>query len=234
MVEAIRWVAAYQKWVYGALAVGALLALWALWQAQRALRTAQFGLEREAVLGRRRRALLLVILAGSLGLSAYVVSTIIVPNLEYLTPPTATAASTATAVPSTTPVLTGAGPGTPAPTLAVNYEGCGNPLATLSAPASYERIVGTYEVQGTANIANFAFYKFEIAGDNTGGAWVPLRVGTTPVPGGTLGSFDASAYPAGDYAFRLVVMDTAGNSPLPCVVVVTFAAPVLITAMPSP
>jgi hypothetical protein len=103
----------------------------------------------------------------------------------------------------------------------VDSSGCENPDATLTAPASGERIAAAFEVHGTANIANFAFYKFEISGIGTGGAWLSLGVGTDPVVDGKLGSFDASAREPGNYAFRLVVVDSAGNFPPPCIVTVT-------------
>jgi hypothetical protein len=43
-----------------------------------------------------------------------------------------------------------------------------------------------------------------------------------------LGSFDANVRESGAYAFRLVVVDSAGNSPPPCVVAVTLVG----TALP--
>ena len=93
--------------------------------------------------------------------------------------------------------------------------------ATLTAPLTGERIAAAFEVRGTANIANFAFYKFEISGAGTGGTWLSLGVGTEPVVDSKLGSFDASAREPGNYAFRLVVVDSAGNFPPPCIVTVT-------------
>ena len=92
---------------------------------------------------------------------------------------------------------------------------------TLADPGPNQQIAGSFEVRGTANIDNFAFYTLQISGANTNGAWVSLYVGNTPVVNGTLGSFDTSAYDSGAYAFRLVVKDSAGNFPPPCVVPVT-------------
>jgi hypothetical protein len=229
MAAAAGLIADYQVWIYAALGLAALfyLALW--WRASRGLRVAIYGLERESVYGRRNQAAAMLIILSVLVLSVYVVSNVIVPNVDYLTPPTATPRATHTPVPSATPVRSAAtaGPGTAEPTLSVDSSGCDNPHATLTAPTPHERITGTYEVRGTADLSNFGFYKFEIAGDNTGGAWVPLGVGTAAVTDAALGTFDSSAYLPGEYAFRLVVLDSAGNAPTACVVAVTFVAPVV-------
>src|SRR5207247_6293046 len=94
---------------------------------------------------------------------------------------------------------------------------------TLTAPKSGAHIAGAYEVHGTANIPNLAFYKFEISGAGTNGEWLSLGVGTKAVVDGALGNFDATAREGGEYAFRLVVLDSDGHFPPPCVVTVTIA-----------
>jgi hypothetical protein len=80
-------------------------------------------------------------------------------------------------------------------------------------------------VAGTANIQNFAFYKYEYipvsAGVPVAGAvWRAISAGTDPKVDEELGIWDTSIVTPGDYAFRLVVTDTAGNAPLPCVLTV--------------
>jgi hypothetical protein len=77
-------------------------------------------------------------------------------------------------------------------------------------------------VQGTADIPNFAFYKYEYielaAGLPAPGAvWRAISAGTEPKTDEELGAWDTTLVIPGDYAFRLVVTDTAGNAPLPCV-----------------
>ena len=229
MAQAAGLIAEYQAWIYGVLVLAALFYVRQGWRTVRSLRVAIYGLEREAELARRNQAGAMLIILTVVALSVYVISNVIVPNVDYLTPPTPTPRATLTPPPSPTPVrsLATVGPGTPAPTLSVDSSPCNNPHATLTAPQPNERLMGTVEVRGTADIGNFAFYKFEVAGDNTGGAWVPLGVGTQPVTDAALGTFDASAYEPGEYAFRLIVLDSAGDSPPPCVVAVTFVAPAL-------
>jgi hypothetical protein len=105
--------------------------------------------------------------------------------------------------------------------IVVDSSGCENPDATLTAPKAGDRIAGAFEVVGTANITNLAFYKIEISGVGTGGQWLSLDVGTEPKVNEVLGSFDASAREPGEYAFRLVVLDNAGHFPPPCVIPIT-------------
>ena len=78
--------------------------------------------------------------------------------------------------------------------------------------------VGVVEITGTANIENFAFYKIEYLSTEPGSIWRAISAGTEPVLDDVLGTWDTSLVPTGDYRFRLVVTDTAGNAPLPCAV----------------
>ncbi len=229
MTDAVFLIARYQTWIYSLLGLIVLFYLSRLWQAHRILGQTPFGLEKEAALNRRNTAGIMLGVLAFLMFSVWFVRDYVVPTLAAL--PTPDPAFQPTPFPSPTPISAETGP------LVVDSSGCDNPHATLSDPRPETRISGSYEVRGTANIANFAFYKFEISGRSTNGVWVPLYVGNKPVVGGPLGIFDASAHPAGRYAFRLVVMDNAGQSPPPCVVPVTLVAiggPAMAEDTPAP
>ena len=170
-----------------------------------------FGLELENATRRRNRAMAVLTLLVVLAVVVYLSNSVVIPTLSAQQP-TATPPQSPTASPS---------PVSSAQDIVVDSSGCENADATLTAPATGERIAAAFEVDGTANTPNFAFYKFEISGMGTGGEWLALGVGTDPVVDGKLGSFDASAREPGNYAFRLVVVDSAGNFPPPCVVTVT-------------
>lgn len=226
MTDAVLLIAKYQGWIYALLGAGGLILIYHLAQARQRLHQTLFGLEKEAALQRQNRALVMLILLLALAISTAVINRYIVPNIGQLLA-TPTPENAATAAPSPSPIRPR---GTPGP-LVVDSSGCQNPAATLTEPKPKTQIAGSFEVRGTANIENFAFYTFEISGPNTQGAWVSLSVGNTPVVNGTLGTFDSSAYEPGEYAFRLVVKDSAGNFPLPCVVTVTL---VNLVANPTP
>ncbi len=226
MTDVVLLIAKYQVWIYALLGVGGLVYVYHVAQARRRIHRTLFGLEKEAALQKQNRALVMLILLLALAISVAVINRYIAPNVGLLlaSPAPVTAA---TAAPSPSPIRPQAIPGP----LVVDSSGCQNPGATLVEPKPKTQIAGSFEVRGTADIDNFAFYTFEISGPNTNGAWVSLYVGNTPVVNGTLGTFDSSAYEAGEYAFRLVVKDSAGNFPLPCVVTVTL---VNLVANPTP
>ena len=216
MTDSVFLIARYQTWIYSLLGLIVLFYLSQLWQAHRILGQTPFGLEKEAALSRRNTAGIMLVVLAILIFSVWFVRDYVVPTLAAH--PTPDPAFQPTPFLSPTPIFGETGP------LVVDSSGCDNPNATLIDPQPDTRISGSYEVRGTANIANFAFYKFEISGSPTNGMWVPLYVGNKPVVGGPLGIFDASTHAAGRYAFRLVVMDNTGQSPPPCVVPVTLVA----------
>lgn len=204
-----------QNYIYAGMAVLATLALLVLWRARDYLSRTPFGLEREQALRRQNGAVGLLSVLVLTALSLYLAGQFVVP--VYMVPQT---------TPSPTPQPTV----TPSPIavqsgIVVDTSGCENPDATLTAPRPGDRIGGSFEVMGTANIPNLAFYKFEISGVGTGGEWLSLGVGNGVVVEGLLGRFDATAREPGEYAFRLVVLDNAGNFPPPCVLPITIVGP---------
>ncbi|MCC6190298.1 MAG: hypothetical protein IT318_14800 [Anaerolineales bacterium] len=220
MTAALELIVRYQYYILGGLSLAALFFAARLVRARGHLTATPFGLEREEALRRQNGALVVLSLLVGVAVVIYLAERLILPEL---TGPRQTPTPQFTPTPSPSPVAA-------ANDLVVDSSGCENPNATLTAPQPDERIAGAFEVRGTADIPNFAFYKFEISGASTGGEWLALGVGTTPVVDDFLGRFDASARESGHYAFRLVVLDSAGNSPPPCVVAVTLVSPDL----PSP
>ena len=101
---------------------------------------------------------------------------------------------------------------------------CSNSDATLRYPQDGDAVSGRVEVLGVANIAGFAFYKLEIRGISVNDTWRAIAAGTKVVCGPgcddefILGSWDTSLITSGEYEFRLVVMDTVGNAPMPCTI----------------
>jgi hypothetical protein len=218
MTEAVFLIVEYQTWIYALLGLVALVYLRALWRARRTLGQTPFGLEREAALQKLNGALAMLIIVGALALSVFILDRYVAPELQLrsLTPEPGAAP---TPLPSPTPIGLQGGGG-----VVIDSSGCENPQVTLSEPPPDARLSGSFEVRGTANIDNFAYYTLEISGERTGGVWVPLFVGNDPVTQGQLGTLDSSAYDSGEYALRLVVRDNTGNAPPPCVIPVTIVA----------
>lgn len=209
MIDALFFFAQYQNWLYLLLGLGLGMYVVVGWRARVRWHKTPYGLEKEAAWLRLKAALAALLMLAALVIFVYVNDQVIVPNvnlrnatpLPTLPPPTAT------------PVR-----GRP---VMVDSSGCGNPNATLLAPQTGEALAGAYVVQGTARAEAFAFYTLEISGENTGGEWVPVVVGSVPVTEGELGNFDTSGYLPGEYALRLVVRDTTDHYPPPCVIVIT-------------
>ena len=76
-------------------------------------------------------------------------------------------------------------------------EGCQPNRLMLTAPKAGTEIRGTVDIQGTVNIPNFGFYKYEVAPINSD-AWATISAGRKIVSAGSLGQWDTSAVPPGD------------------------------------
>jgi hypothetical protein len=137
-------------------------------------------------------------------------------------------ATTLTVAPSPT-----SGTGTPTP--AATEEATATPVPApagacavagvqISSPGYGASISGAVTVTGTADIADFQFYKLEIAAGEQPGGWSVIGdTHSSPVQGGALGTWDTSSLAAGTYWVRLVVVDKTGNYPSPCAIRVNVA-----------
>jgi hypothetical protein len=101
---------------------------------------------------------------------------------------------------------------------------CSNSKATLRYPEDGDSISGRIEIQGVANIDGFAFYKLEIRSVALNDEWRAIAAGVNSICGPdcedqyVLGTWDTSLVTPGEYEFRLVVLDTVGNAPMPCTI----------------
>jgi len=100
---------------------------------------------------------------------------------------------------------------------------CPNPNVRITSPGVNQILQGNVPVRGSANIADFQYYKIEVGPSSSPKDYEWTVVGTlheSPVSGGVLETFNSDAYPAGTYTLRLVVVDQTGNYPQPCRVTV--------------
>jgi hypothetical protein len=235
----LQLVARYATWLYLISLVGLIIYGRAYFQARRRAQEALFGLERESALSEKRRMLLVTVLFIGLGISVYALNRWVVPELPPLPvarasptppgvfitepplptlPPTPTATATPTPtpaysptpVPTATPAVTETPTATPTKPSAGVPPNCANPAVSLTAPGNSAEVSGVVEVYGRAELENFSFYKFELQGEGTGGAWVTLSTYSSPASG-FLGSWNAAPFASGPYLFRLVVVKVDGN-----------------------
>ncbi len=223
LLGSLEWLARYEIYVYGVMAVGAAWCVYGIVQAARRLEDTPFGLERAEAEQTRTQAVVglaaLAILAGGLFWSTrYGMLTL---SGSVVIPPTPTLVLTPT------PITDGGA-------IAVDSSGC-NETLIISQPADGTLINTTYEILGTVNTPNLAFYKLELSGAATNGNWVTITVNTTPVMNGVLlPSFSPNPYTPGNYAMRLIAFDNDGNSAPPCAVAVSLDRPGQPTAPPVP
>jgi len=140
-------------------------------------------------------------------------------------PATITPTATATKPRPTRPTKPTETPGADATeTPVVRPPACPNPNARITSPGLNQVVQGNVPVRGTANIANFQYYKVEVGpGSNPKDhEWTVVGyLHESPVSGGVLETFNSAAYPGGTYSLRLVVVDQTGNYPEPCRVTIT-------------
>lgn len=234
MEEALRFFRTYEIWIYLLLILGALVYIRKFFLAWSEMRGAAFGLERESAQSRLNQSASMVVLLLIVGIAEFVLVSFIAPSYpgsNPLTTPTFDLLATAT----NTLMVTPSGiSGTqeiaenilPSPTpVEVGGEGCVPGQVILTAPQPGEEVSGIITIEGTANIPNFGFYKYEIArpGETI---WLTILAGRETVQEGELGQWDTATLSPGDYMLRLVVTDNQGESLPPCVIQVRVNNPV--------
>jgi hypothetical protein len=225
MVGLYRFMASYEALIYIGLAIGALITFRWLWRSWREWRQALYRLEREFSLRRMSRALTASVLILTLFCIEFVVASFVIPGLPadfFLGTPTLDLLATPAGTLSPE-VMTQIASGPPAGGSAAP-QGCVPEQLMITAPEAAAEVNGIVELQGTVNIPNFGFYKYEVApqGSDT---WVTISAGRDVKINGTLGMWDTTALTPGDYQLRVVVTDNEGQSLPPCIIPVRVMAP---------
>lgn len=212
-----RTLASYEPLIYIALAIGALFAFRRMWHSWREWRDSVYGLEREFALRRLGQATALAILILGLVFAEFFIATFVAPTLpasdilatptlDLLVRPAATLAPGTTALAITQPVPSG-------------MSGCIPDQIMITSPKPSEVVRGIVEITGTANVPNFAFYKYEVAPMGTQN-WAPVSANRESVTNAKLGDWSTTSLTNGDYFLRLVITDNVGKELEPCVLAV--------------
>ncbi len=228
MNEVLRFLKNYEILIY--IALGTL----AVWQIRKfllaweELRAAAFGLEKESAQARLNSAaailvVLLLLTVAEYGLITYIapslpdVQPLPSPTLDLLATPTFTIAAPteeeqinpdSTAIPEETPGLSGCVPGE----------------VMITYPEPNTAVSGIIEMEGTADIPDFGFFKFEVAEETTQN-WLTIQAGDTPRVEEQLGFWDTTQLAPGNYQLRLVVTDNIGDQRQPCTVSIVIEPP---------
>ncbi len=228
-VEALRYLKDYEIWIY--VGVG-ILAFWYIRKFALAwdeTREAAFGIERELAQNRLNHAatvliVLLVVVIIEFSLVSFVAPTVPEvnplpsPTLNLLATPTVTLAPGVPTPVQPTATLSAVGPAS----------GCVPDQVNISSPKNGDMVSGIVKLEGTANIPDFGFYKYEIARPGET-AWLSINAGDKIVKSGELGEWVTTVLPPGDYLLRLVVTDNKGSTKPACVIQVR-----VVAATPTP
>ncbi|MBN1991240.1 MAG: hypothetical protein JW953_00940 [Anaerolineae bacterium] len=234
MLEFLRPIVAFDTWIYIGLGLIALFFLRLMWLARKDRARSIFTLERENTRARMNRAFIGLTIVLGLMLGVYYVSLVTPPLLPpppntptptpmldlppTPTPPPLLPTPTPTATPLPPPtVFIGETPTPTPPAVQGAPPACPHPGVTITQPGDGAPVSGVVQVTGAASIDNFDYYKFEfrVSGGND---WNFIQRFNNPVLDGVLGSWNSDTVSPGEYEFRLVVVDTIGNYPEPCVV----------------
>lgn len=220
-----RFLATYEGLIYILLVLSGLFAFRWLWKSWCEWRQSIFGLEREFALRRLSQALAVCILILVVFFAEMFLASFVVPGL-----PSANLLATPTAnlLDQQNGAFSGDSPSIALTALPAVLEGevgsgCVPDRLMLTSPEPGQDITGITALEGTVNISNFGFYKFEVSprGADT---WATISAGTEIVSNGEIGTWDTSNLTPGDYEVRLVVIDNQGNSLPPCMIPVRVIA----------
>jgi hypothetical protein len=222
MVEAaVKFFREYEISIYVFLGLVTIYAVIRLVGAWEEFRKAAFGMERESAQGKLNQAATMLFLLVAMAVMEFSLVTFVAPTmpganpipsptLDFLATPTSTQIAL---IALETPEIVG----TLEPTSTmIAGQGCTDQVM-ITSPADGESVSGVVVVEGTADIPNFGFYKYEIArpGETI---WLSINAGEQVVQQGVLGEWVTSVLPPGEYQLRLVVADNQGKFLPACII----------------
>lgn len=226
MGDFYRFIVSYEMLIYIVLAIGGLFALRWLWSSWGEWRMAVYQLEREFSGRRLGQAMAVSAIILMLFCVEFFMATFIIPGLPadvFVSTPTLDFLATPTGTLSPDMMTQYAAGPAPA-AVPEDSPGCIPDKVILTSPVAGHEVQGTVDLEGTVDIPDFGFYKYEVAqkGSDT---WATISADRKVVRNGVLGHWDTSSLTPGDYQLRLVVTDNKGQALPPCIVPVRVTAP---------
>ncbi len=228
MIEVLRFFQQYEHLIYFILGSGVVFYGWRFWKAWQEVRGAIYGLEQVSAQRKLNRAAIALFILLVMGFVVFSLVTFIGPVIgpgvfidlgpQELLPDPALEESLPSAEEDEQSALIDEllATATPLPTVVVSLEGCVDGQVDIISPVPGEAVSGTITVTGSANVADFGFYKFEIARAQEE-LWLTIRAGRNVVQEGELVTdWDTSFFDPGDYVLQLVVSKNDGELLPPC------------------
>lgn len=225
MAEVLSFFRTYEMWLYVILLLAGLIYIRRFILAWEELRRAAFGLEKESAQSNLNQSAGMLVMLLIMAVAIFVVVSFVAPafpdSVPLQTPTMDLLASPSSTLEGETPSGQLETPTVDAlsltATVQVVGEGCIPGQIMLSDPADGSQISGVIVIQGTADVQNFGFYKYEVArpGETV---WQTIQAGRDIKQESELGQWDTRTMAPGDYMLRLVIVDNQGESLEPCVI----------------
>jgi len=227
MAEVLRFFVQYEAVLYFVLGLSGIIYLYRFWLAWQEVRVAVYGLEQEASRARLNQAAMVLFILLVVAASIFVMVTFVSTAMPVvLATPTLDLSAGSLFDPLETPQQTAnVATATALPPVSIDPTDCVEDQIIITSPAAQDVLQGTIDIEGTADIPNFGFYKFEVARAEEE-LWLTIQAGRTVVKEGVLvENWDTSRLPAGDYVLQLLVTNSAGEELPPCRIPVRIELP---------
>ena len=238
MIELLRFLEKFELWGYIILSVIGFIYFQKLVQAFSDWRQAVFGLERESAQRRISSALTVLALLLIIAVAEFTIISFIAPSypwagnlptatMDLLATPTTTVESDTTRTGDIyypTPEITAALENETDDTNE-NSDGCIPDVIQWSYPEPNTEISGIVELQGTVNVPDLGFYKYEYSqpGSDT---WNTIAAGNQIKIDEPLGgAWNTEQLIPGDYSLRLVIANSQNELLAPCIIPVRIISP---------
>ena len=217
MDEALHFFKVYEVWIYLVLGIGAVIYVRKFTLAWQELRSAIFGLERDRAQSQLNQASAVLVILVMIAVAEFVIVSFVAPMVPGASPlPTPTIDLLAT--PTTTLEVPGVIEDSPEdsglvplPTVEIGESSCVPGEIDITSPDEGDILQGEVEIRGSASIADFGFYKLEVARQEEA-LWLTIQAGRDQVVNDVLVSnWDTSRLPPDDYVLQLVVVDSRGE-----------------------
>ena len=220
MEDILLFLRSYELWIYLLLGGAAVLVFRNLGSAQKEVRSALYGLEREKAQNKFNTSLAALVFLGLAGLAEFALVTFVQPQVQaqaYLPTPTvdlqsSTLVETLTPVIFSTPLLTA----TSTPIIDEVAEGCIRGALEWVFPVDGGEVSGSVDLRFIVQVQNLGFYKYEYSVQGTD-SWQTIAAGNELIDedksGGT---WVTDPLTPGDYRLRLVAINSNNETIANC------------------
>jgi hypothetical protein len=220
MEALFRFLAGYEILIYFFLGIGLIIAFRWLWRAFRETQDAIYGLEKQIAFRHLSTAIASIALFILLLLGELYITSFLIPDLPastFLPTPTVNILSTQPSTPSgniNSPISStdiGISPESQ------SVAGCTPDEIMITSPLPGQELNGVVNLFGIVDVNDLGFYKIEFSSLGLEN-WATFYAGRDYSPDKSIGVWDTSQLPSGDYQVRLVVTDNQGQDYPPCVI----------------